>query len=76
MQSETLIGRVDCILCQAETQEQGFDAQNRLKTTDDGNRATRLEGEWLLAETLHNRLLGSLVGGHVGRSNIGHTAMQ
>ena len=44
VKAEALVGRVDSILCQAEADKQRLDAQNLLKTADNRNRATRVEG--------------------------------
>ena len=67
---------MDRVLGQSEAQKQRLDAQNRLETADDRNGPARVEGQGLPSESRLDGLLGRLVGRHVGRSDVRHSAVQ
>ena len=67
---------MDGVLRQAESDQEGLDSQDIFESADDRNRAARIERQWFLAERVGDGLFRRFVSRHIGRSHVGHTAVQ
>ena len=67
---------MDRVPRQTEAQQNRLHTQNLLESTHDRNRTARIEGQGLLVEGGFDGLLGCLIGGQVGRRDVGRAAVQ
>ena len=63
VQSEVLVGGMDCVALQAKTHEYGLYAQYALEVADNGDAATAPHGQWALTERFLETPFGGAVGG-------------